>query len=59
MLYRDWRDPSWVDVVTIQSGLAQSTRRQRSLLFGNNVIDIQLKSTISLLVDEVFLSLSR
>lgn len=50
---RNWRDPTWTGISTVQSGLEESTRRQRLALFGKNEIDIEAKSTISLLVDEV------
>jgi len=52
-IIRDWRDPSWKDLLSVQNGLRQPVRRQRLILFGNNEIDIEGKSTISLLVDEV------
>lgn len=48
-----WRDPSWNGVAAIQNGLTAGVRTQRSLLFGPNTLDIQGKSTISLLIDEV------
>jgi len=50
-----WRDSSWNDLAAIQHGLNPSTRTQRSVLFGPNSLDIQGKSIISLLVDEVSL----
>lgn len=40
-------------MATIQNGLNPSTREQRSALFGPNSVDIQGKSTVSLLIDEV------
>lgn len=48
-----WRDPSWNGFVSIQNGLAPNVRTQRIALFGPNSLDIQGKSTLSLLVDEV------
>ncbi|EGO26058.1 Ca-transporting ATPase [Serpula lacrymans var. lacrymans S7.9] len=50
---RDWRDPTWTGLQSVQNGLDHSTRRQRLTLFGANVIDIAGKSTINLLIDEV------
>jgi hypothetical protein len=37
----------------LQSGLEESVRQQRKSLFGLNEINIEGKSTISLLIDEV------
>ena len=37
----------------MQSGLEESVRQQRLTLFGQNEIDIEEKSVLSLLVDEV------
>lgn len=51
---RDWRDPLVTSLSSIQSGVAGSNRKQRLLLFGNNEIEIESKSTISLLIDEVW-----
>lgn len=48
-----WRDSSWNGLAAIQHGLNPSTRIQRSVLFGPNSVDIQGKSTVSLLIDEV------
>nr|GAT56792.1 Ca-transporting ATPase [Mycena chlorophos] len=49
-MIRDWRDPS---TNSTTQGIESSVRQQRLLLFGKNKIDIEGKSTISLLVDEV------
>jgi len=49
----NWRDSSWNGLAAIQNGLNPSTREQRSALFGPNSVDIQGKSTVSLLIDEV------
>lgn len=48
-----WRDLSWNGLSAIQNGLTPSVRAQRSVLFGQNSLDIQGKSTVSLLIDEV------
>jgi cation-transporting ATPase 13A3/4/5 len=40
-------------VATVQGGITESVRRQRLLLFGNNEIHVEGKSTLSLLIDEV------
>ncbi|TFK54011.1 hypothetical protein OE88DRAFT_1624988 [Heliocybe sulcata] len=52
-MLKDWRDPSWTGVLNVHAGLQQEVRQQRSTLFGPNVIDIEGKSTLSLLIDEV------
>ena len=44
---------SWISVSSVQRGLLDSVLRQRFALFGSNVIDIQGKSTMTLLVEEV------
>lgn len=53
--YRDWRDGSWTGSQAVKNGLSKDVHRQRLTLFGSNVIDIEGKSTISLLIDEVSL----
>ena len=53
MYCRDWRDPSWSGLTSVQNGLQQTVRQQRHALFGNNEVDIEGKSTVSLLVNEV------
>jgi cation-transporting ATPase 13A2 len=50
---RDWRDHNWSGVGSVKNGLEGPLRQQRLTLFGPNVIDIEGKSIISLLVDEV------
>ncbi|KAG8936983.1 hypothetical protein FRC02_009120 [Tulasnella sp. 418] len=52
-MLKDWRDPSWTSVTAIRQGPDKSTRDQRQILFGSNVIDIEGKSVITLLVEEV------
>jgi cation-transporting P-type ATPase 13A2 len=52
-MIRDWRDPRWTSVKAVGAGLAETVRAQRRILFGQNVIDIEGKSLLGLLVDEV------
>ncbi|KAJ6499996.1 hypothetical protein C8R47DRAFT_273891 [Mycena vitilis] len=52
-MIRDWRDPSWIGLQVVQNGLKTSVQEQRLSLFGKNEVDIEGKSTASLLVDEV------
>ena len=53
--YREWRDTNCTDTASAQRPLSEETKDQRKLIFGRNEIDIEGKSTISLLVDEVFI----
>ena len=53
---RDWRDPSWQTIASVQNGVSKGVQAQRSLLFGSNLIDIEGKSTASLLIDDVCVS---
>ncbi|KIY53967.1 Ca-transporting ATPase [Fistulina hepatica ATCC 64428] len=52
-MIRDWRDRSWSSVAKVQKGLSQPKRQQRLDIFGKNEVDVQGKSTMALLVDEV------
>lgn len=50
----NWRDTTtFTGTAGLQIGLAQATKEQRLLLFGKNEINIEGKSTATLLVDEV------
>jgi hypothetical protein len=55
MFSRNWRDPNWIGIFSVQNGVDEATRVQRMVLFGKNEIDIKGKSILSLLVDEVML----
>ncbi|KAI0656621.1 P-type ATPase [Cubamyces menziesii] len=52
-MIRDWRDWTWIGVGSVQNGLRKDVHSQRIALFGPNLIDIEGKSTLSLLIDEV------
>ncbi|KAJ7188128.1 hypothetical protein C8R46DRAFT_1053735 [Mycena filopes] len=52
-MIRDWRDPSWTSLQMVHRGIESPVRQQRLSLFGKNEVDIEGKSTVSLLVDEV------
>ncbi|KAH9894751.1 Ca-transporting ATPase [Cubamyces lactineus] len=52
-MIRDWRDSSWSGIGSVQNGLRKDVQSQRIALFGPNLIDIEGKSTLSLLIDEV------
>jgi cation-transporting P-type ATPase 13A2 len=53
VLFSGWRDPNWTDVRAIRSGLDSDEKSVREVVFGRNLIDIQQKSVVQLLVDEV------
>jgi cation-transporting ATPase 13A2 len=53
---RDWRDPAWTGVSSVRGGIAPAVSAQRHTLFGANEINIESKSTTSLLVEEARLS---
>ncbi|KAI0373603.1 Ca-transporting ATPase, partial [Pilatotrama ljubarskyi] len=52
-MIREWRDNSWTGLGSVQNGLRKDVHAQRVTLFGPNLIDIEGKSTLSLLIDEV------
>lgn len=51
--YGDWQDPSWTSVKSIRAGLDGEERVRRGKVFGKNQLDVQQKSLVALLVDEV------
>ncbi len=53
VLSNSWKDPAWTDVRSIRAGLDGEERERRELVFGKNAIDIQQKSVLQLLLDEV------
>lgn len=53
VLNSNWKDPTWIDVKSIRTGLDTDERLKREKVFGMNVIDIQHKSVPQLLIDEV------
>ncbi|MCJ1234491.1 hypothetical protein MMC14_002452 [Varicellaria rhodocarpa] len=54
VLNSGWKDPAWIDVKSMRTGLDNDERQKREKIFGLNVIDIQQKSIPQLLVDEAF-----
>ncbi|KAH7925940.1 hypothetical protein BV22DRAFT_1112020 [Leucogyrophana mollusca] len=52
-MIRDWRDPYWTGLHSVHNGLSQPIRQQRLTLFGPNLVDIEGKSVMSLLIDEI------
>nr|CDI56093.1 ca-transporting atpase [Melanopsichium pennsylvanicum 4] len=52
-MVKDWRDPLWTSLATINDGISWDAEKDRTTIFGKNAIEIQAKSTWQLLVDEV------
>jgi cation-transporting P-type ATPase 13A2 len=52
-LMSNWRDPSWRNLKNVIEGLEGDTHDARAGLFGENVINIEEKPILKLLVDEV------
>lgn len=53
ILSAGWKDPGWVDVRRVRSGLDTDEKAIRDVIFGSNLIDISQKTVGQLLVDEV------
>lgn len=53
VLCGNWKDPKWTNVRSIRAGLDGDERYRREQVFGQNQIDIQQKSVLQLLIDEV------
>jgi cation-transporting ATPase 13A2 len=54
LLATGWKDPLWTDLRAVRAGIDSDEKSHRDIVFGNNLIDIEQKSTFKLLVDEVF-----
>ena len=52
-LISNWKDPAWTNVRVMRGGLDADERDSREQVFGHNIIDIQQKSVLQLLMDEV------
>jgi len=50
---RDWSDPNWTSLKSLRGGVNDNAREDRRIMFGDNVIEIEGRSTFQLLVDEV------
>ncbi|RLL97324.1 hypothetical protein CFD26_102194 [Aspergillus turcosus] len=53
-LISGWKDPLWTNIKRMRIGLDADDHDSRAQIFGANVIDIQQKSVIQLLIDEAF-----
>lgn len=49
----DWVDPNWLSVEGVREGIDSDSQAERKAVFGPNLIDIEEKTTVELLVDEV------
>lgn len=47
------KDPVWTDMKSIRAGLDGDEKQRKAQVFGKNQIDVQQKSVLQLLVDEV------
>lgn len=52
-MIKDWRDPEWTSQAAISNGISWDQEKDRTAIFGKNLIDIEGKSISQLLVDEV------
>ncbi|CAE6532313.1 unnamed protein product [Rhizoctonia solani] len=52
-MLRNWRDRTWPTLSTLSGGLNTGTREQRTTAFGTNKVEIEAKSTSTLLIEEV------
>lgn len=48
-----WQDPTWTHVKSLRIGLDGEEKNRRATVFGKNQIDVQQKSLVELLFDEV------
>ena len=53
MVNSSWWDPEWRRVKHLQAGIHGDVKASRQTVFGENVIQIDEKSTFQILVDEV------
>ena len=53
VVFAGWKDPNWLDVALARAGIDSDEKAARERLFGANVIDMEQKSAVQLLVDEV------
>ena len=53
VLSSDWKDPAWTTTSSMKLGLDGDERTRREQVFDKNIIDIEVKSILQLLIDEV------
>ena len=49
----DWSDPNWTSLKSLRGGVSDNAREDRRIMFGDNLIEIEGRSMLQLLVDEV------
>jgi cation-transporting P-type ATPase 13A2 len=59
ILINGWKDPAWTSVKTIRAGIDGDEKEKREIVFGRNLIDVQEKSILQLLINEVGLALPK
>jgi len=52
VMNNSWKDPAWTSVRKLRRGVEGEDKELRSLAFGKNVIDIEEKTVMQLLIDE-------
>lgn len=52
-LNNTWKDPTWDNTRSLRTGLDGDEKSFRQTVFGSNVIDIEDKTAIQILIDEV------
>ncbi|KAG0341214.1 hypothetical protein BG000_009845 [Podila horticola] len=48
-----WKDPDWSTITNCERGIGRETHQERTMVFGQNLIDVQEKTVGQLLVQEV------
>ncbi|KAG0049967.1 hypothetical protein BGZ83_005235 [Gryganskiella cystojenkinii] len=48
-----WKDPDWSNTANCERGIGRETHQERTMVFGQNLIDVQEKTVSQLLVQEV------
>ncbi|CAI2162186.1 8461_t:CDS:10 [Funneliformis geosporum] len=48
-----WKDSSWTSTKVLKKGITRAVHDERKIIFGPNIIDVQEKSALRLLTDEV------
>ncbi|KAF9116054.1 hypothetical protein BGX27_005083 [Mortierella sp. AM989] len=48
-----WKDPDWSNTTNCERGIGRETHQERTMVFGQNIIDVQEKTIGQLLVQEV------
>ncbi|KAF9390490.1 hypothetical protein BGX21_011470 [Mortierella sp. AD011] len=48
-----WKDPDWSSAANCERGIGRETHQERTMVFGQNIIEVQEKTTWQLLVQEI------